>query len=314
MPGSPFVSYAQNREDVVLWRALGHIPEGRYVDVGANDPRVDSVTRAFYEAGWSGLTVEPVPALATAQRADRPRDTLLEVAMGDEIADAVTLHVIEGTGLSTLADDVSAAHAASGLVPVDVSVPATTLDVALSEAGFEGLDLHFVVIDVEGAEPAVLRGFDLARWRPWALVVEATAPRSVRATHEAWEPGVLAAGYEFCLFDGLSRFYVSPEHPELRDALSRPASPLDEYDTDVDRQRRETIARLEQENSNVTEELVRWRSRALTRWAERSDAPPAGRAEDQHRIATLEKELAATRATLSWRITAPLRAVRGLGR
>jgi hypothetical protein len=32
----PFISYAQNYEDVILWRALRHVEKGFYVDVGAS--------------------------------------------------------------------------------------------------------------------------------------------------------------------------------------------------------------------------------------------------------------------------------------
>ena len=55
-----FVSYAQNFEDVMLWRALREVTHGFYIDVGAADPDSDSVTRAFYDRGWSGINVEPV--------------------------------------------------------------------------------------------------------------------------------------------------------------------------------------------------------------------------------------------------------------
>ena len=34
----PFISFAQNLEDVVLHRALSEITHGFYVDVGANSP------------------------------------------------------------------------------------------------------------------------------------------------------------------------------------------------------------------------------------------------------------------------------------
>jgi hypothetical protein len=48
---SPFkpgiTSYAQNFEDVMLWRALGHIENGFYIDIGAFDPSVDSVGKGF---------------------------------------------------------------------------------------------------------------------------------------------------------------------------------------------------------------------------------------------------------------------------
>lgn len=59
-------TYAQNFEDVLLWRALRHVPEGRYVDVGAGHPELHSVTKLFYDAGWSGINIEPVPELAHA--------------------------------------------------------------------------------------------------------------------------------------------------------------------------------------------------------------------------------------------------------
>ena len=61
-----FVSYAQNFEDVLLWRALGHIKNGVYIDVGANSHVEQSVTKVFYDAGWSGINIEPLPSFVTA--------------------------------------------------------------------------------------------------------------------------------------------------------------------------------------------------------------------------------------------------------
>ena len=39
------ISYAQNFEDVVLNRVFHDVKDGRYIDVGAYDPVIDSVTR-----------------------------------------------------------------------------------------------------------------------------------------------------------------------------------------------------------------------------------------------------------------------------
>ena len=83
MPPEAFVSFAQNGEDIVLWRALRHIRTGVYVDVGAADPIDDSVTKAFYERGWRGVNVEPVPAYAELLRQDRPRDLTFAEAAGN---------------------------------------------------------------------------------------------------------------------------------------------------------------------------------------------------------------------------------------
>ncbi len=158
MTTEPFVSYAQNREDVVLRRALAGISEGRYIDVGANDPTVDSVTRAFYDAGWHGITVEPVPAFAAAQRTERPRDLLFQVAVTDVDGGEVVLHEFADTGLSTVVDEFADRHVAAGREATELPVPTRTLDSLLDEAGWQDQPIHFLVIDVEGAEGSVLRG------------------------------------------------------------------------------------------------------------------------------------------------------------
>ena len=107
-----FISYAQNYEDVILWRALRDVERGFYVDVGAADPEEWSVTRAFYDRGWSGINVEPLDEYFDRLTKDRPRDTNLKVAVGRE-AGLRTLHAIRGTGLSTL-DPQDRRAAASG--------------------------------------------------------------------------------------------------------------------------------------------------------------------------------------------------------
>ena len=78
----PIVSYSQNAEDVRLWRVFRNVENGFYVDVGAADPSVDSVTRLFYDHGWSGINIEPSPCFETLSVA-RPRDVNLRVAIGE---------------------------------------------------------------------------------------------------------------------------------------------------------------------------------------------------------------------------------------
>ena len=57
----PGRSYAQNAEDVRLWRVFSRKAHGFYVDVGAGDPALHSVTKLFYDGGWSGVNIEPGP-------------------------------------------------------------------------------------------------------------------------------------------------------------------------------------------------------------------------------------------------------------
>jgi FkbM family methyltransferase len=258
------VSHAQNGEDVVLWRALGHIHDGVYVDVGGFDPDDDSVTRLFYDRGWRGIDVEPVPAFADRFRARRPGNEVVQAVVTDEEVEEVVLHRVGSTGLSTLDDDVAARHTEAGLEYVDIRVRAQRLDHVLEASRLVDETIHFLKVDVEGAEDQVLRSLDLKRWRPWVLVVEATAPNSTESTHEAWEPLLLEAGYGFTLFDGLSRFYVADEHRELEADLSYPACVLDNYVT-------ATQVALERQVTELTEtgaEATKWRNRAVAYWAE----------------------------------------------
>ncbi|QIK75953.1 FkbM family methyltransferase [Nocardioides piscis] len=255
-----FVSYAQNREDVVLWRALQGIRNGRYVEIGANDPEQDSISKAFYDRGWSGLEVEPEPSFAQRYRAARPRDVVVQAAVTGT-GDQVVLHRIQGTGLSTTVDGFGAGHEEGGHHTEDITVRGARLDDLVAEHGFDTGDVHFCMIDVEGAEADVLSTVDLRVWRPWVLVIEATEPNSVRSTRDQWEEGVLAAGYQFCLFDGLSCFYVAEEHAAtLADRLSYAAAVSDHY---VDARHEDLTKRWEE----VAIELGEWRAKALTTWA-----------------------------------------------
>ena len=369
-----FVSYAQNYEDVVLWRAFKTIAHGSYVDVGAADPFDDSVTAAFYERGWSGLNVEPVPAFAAALRAARPRDLVVEQGVASAPGMAV-FHVVEGTGWSTFDPSMPTVAADHGYGSTEIEVALSTLDAVLGDAGYDGRPIHFLKIDVEGFEGEVLRGTNLAHWKPWVVVVEATAPGTTTQTHAEWEHLVVDAGYQFCLFDGLNRYYVHHEHADFVPMLSYPVSIFDQpfkrqsdaavetrlihslgeqdrlvgevrrHVTEIDRLAREVsrvaseadrlrarvehevelvdvlrheVAGIRAEARGLAGDNVRWRNDALIERV-RADDHAIGRVHAEHHFhaAThqsnnLQAELDAIHGTLSWRVTRPLRMIRGI--
>jgi FkbM family methyltransferase len=209
------ISYAQAREDVMLHRALRHVSHevGFYIDVGGFDPNYDSVTRHFYEHGWRGINVEPGERLFPGFVEHRSRDINLQVAVTDTPG-TVTFHEIDNGQLCTLEERFADRHVAAGMTKRSYDVPAMTLT-QICEQYVTG-DIHFLKIDVEGHEGAVLRGMDFNRFRPWILVIEATEPNNLSApTYEEWDDGVRDAGYEFVHTDVLNRYYVAREHPSL---------------------------------------------------------------------------------------------------
>jgi FkbM family methyltransferase len=226
-----FVSHAQNFEDVLLWRALKHVERGFYIDVGAQHPVVDSVSLAFYERGWRGVHVEPSPQYAAMLREARPGDTVLEAAVAAR-SGALTFYEIPDTGLGTADPDVAEQHRSAGFNVRERRVECATLAELLRP--FEGRDVHWMKIDVEGLEQQVIEGWDAGRIRPWIVIVEATRPLTEMQAHQMWEPMLLERGYHFAFFDGLNRFYVAEEHRELLASLNRPANVFDRFELSGD--------------------------------------------------------------------------------
>lgn len=220
-----FVSYAQNFEDVMLYRALKHIRHGFYVDVGAQHPLVDSVTKAFSIAGWRGINIEPVKHWYDMLEKDRPHDINLNVAVGG--SGSLQLFEVEGTGLSTTDSVLAERYRHEGRAVVERSVPAVTLDDIFDT---QHVDLvHFLKVDCEGAEELALASCSFERVRPWIVLVEATEPNSQVSTYEKW--GYLLTGKDYfrAYDDGLNLYFVAKEHEELLAAFSKPPNVFDDF-------------------------------------------------------------------------------------
>lgn len=224
----PRISYAQNGEDVVIWRGLGHLETGSYVDVGAADPELDSVTRLFYEHGWSGVTVEPVPQFAEALRHERPRDVTFDVAIGTT-ASRSTLFAVPDTGLSSLLPTAAESATAEGYTVQEVDVEMASLTSVIEQRFESDEEIHLLNISTEGTEAEVLRGMDFNRWKPWVIVVSATEPNGTADRRSQFDMLLTAHGYVPALFNGLKAFYVSPDHSELVEPLSLPPTAIDGF-------------------------------------------------------------------------------------
>ena len=220
------ISYAQNYEDVMLWRALSQVEGGFYIDVGANDPSADSVTRLFYDRGWRGINIEPLSLHVADLQRERTRDINLCCAVGAE-AGEIDLWESDVRGWATADQGAIDAHIVQGDTGHFTRVPVLTLSDICEEHAPS--DIHFLKIDVEGFEQAVLEGMDFERFRPWLLVIEATRPNSSEETHGQWEHLLTGARYSFVYADGLNRFYLTQEHAELADKFRYPPNVFDDF-------------------------------------------------------------------------------------
>lgn len=270
-----FISYAQNCEDVMLWRALRGVTPGYYIDIGANHPVLDSVTKSFYDRGWHGMNVEPIKSLYEQLVLERPNDINLCCAVSSTIG-RTAFYDVAGTGLSTIEPSVGEGHAGLGYDVRTYEVPVFTLTDLFDR--YNVTVVHFLKIDVEGAEKKVLEGMPFDRVMPWIIVVEGTRPNTQIPSYADWEPIITSCGYSFVYFDGCNRYYVSAAHLELALSFHAPPNAFDDYvnyrDWSAQQELRKDLAAVRKELSV-----------------------------NQMRVAKM-------RASWSWRLTKPLR---GLG-
>jgi FkbM family methyltransferase len=260
------LTYAQNFEDVILERLFKEVDKGFYVDVGAWDPTMHSVTRHFYDRGWSGVNLEPIASRIGAFEAERQRDLNLLRAVGPQHGIMTFYEAEEESYLSTLSPEVAAEMRERGLAISEHQIEVTTLDDVFDR--YCNCTVEFLKIDVEGFEGEVLKGLNLKRHRPRALVIESTQPATVPAAWErpeeigtwaSWEPEVLNSGYILAYFDGLNRFYLRQEDAGLSKRLIVPVGLYDNIEYPAIVQLRATVEDLSRdraEKQRVIDRLV----------------------------------------------------------
>lgn len=308
-----FISYAQNFEDVMLWRALQQVDQGFYIDVGANDPVVDSVTKALYDRGWHGVNLEPVPRYYHDLARQRPNDINLQQAAG-AAPGSFTLYEVETVrGWGTLDANMAEQYRRQGYSVLEIPVFVTTLS-DICQRYVTG-EIHVLKIDVEGVEEQVLRGMDFSRWHPWIVIAESRVPTEQGPITADWEPLLLEQGYTFAYFDGVNSFYLADEHKaELQQAFSAPPNALDDFvrhsEWQAGRYAEELEVKIRQEQQAL-QQLRQHCSELEQHWTQHCDRLEQHCAGLTKHCAGLEQQIAALYASSSWKITAPLRKVLG---
>jgi FkbM family methyltransferase len=146
---------------------------GVFVDVGANHYRATSKT--YYlenKLGWSGLAIEPQREFAAEYAKYRPQTKFFPLFVSDVSNATAKLYL---TKKSTMVASSDAAFVRQFGNPDEVrDVPTITLTDLLDNEGLRQID--FLSMDIELHEPRALRGFDIARFKPSLVCIEALLP------------------------------------------------------------------------------------------------------------------------------------------
>jgi len=164
--------YSENGEE---WLARDFFRDRRggfFVDIGASDYQKNSNTYFLDERlGWSGIAVDALAQFAPDYEKFRPRTRFFAFFVSDRSDAQATLYLHERNTLVSSLDKSFTEQ--WGANPKAVQVPTITLNDLLQSQHVQRID--FMSIDIELAEPKALAGFDIARFRPALVCVEAHA-------------------------------------------------------------------------------------------------------------------------------------------
>lgn len=52
------ISYSQSGQDTFAWEASGRKMNGKFLDIGCNDPKINNNTYALEQLGWKGVCID----------------------------------------------------------------------------------------------------------------------------------------------------------------------------------------------------------------------------------------------------------------
>jgi FkbM family methyltransferase len=143
--------------------------EGVFLDVGAS--HYQEFNNTYYletVLGWSGVAIDALREFAEGYKVHRPKTRFVAMFASDIPDSKVQFFVPENHQLSS---SDSAFTMRGGGASKAREVPTTTLNAVLDQARIRKID--FLSMDIELAEPKALAGFDIARFKPDFVCIEA---------------------------------------------------------------------------------------------------------------------------------------------
>ena len=147
----------------VTGRVFPGVRNGYFLDVGSGDGFVNSNTWALEQRGWKGICVDPFPTNMTGRTCQMFRDAVdaeggkkVQFAMAGDVG-GITEHLDRWKDLT------------KGAKTVELTT--TTLRDILQRAHAPSF-IHFMSLDIEGAELEALKGFPFDQYRLGSLAIE----------------------------------------------------------------------------------------------------------------------------------------------
>ena len=147
----------------VLERVFPGVTDGYFVDVGSGHGTIGSNSLGLEMRGWTGACVDPFPIYMDGRTCRVFKEVVFSRA-------GLVMSFATAGGLGGLSDTLGKWNEKAAQAPT-VNLTTSTLDDLLARAGAPAF-IHFISMDIEGAELEALRAFPFDRYRVGAWAIE----------------------------------------------------------------------------------------------------------------------------------------------
>ena len=139
------------------------VTDGYFLDIGSGHGRIGSNTLALEARGWKGICVDPFPTAMEGRTCQMMKEVVFS-----EAGKVVQFHPHEGLG--GIADTLGRWKDQAKEAPPVELITVTTGE--LLERGHAPPFIHFLSLDIEGAELEALRSIPFDKYRFGAMAIE----------------------------------------------------------------------------------------------------------------------------------------------
>jgi FkbM family methyltransferase len=147
----------------VLFKVFPGVRDGYFIDVGAADGTIESNTKALEERGWTGLCIDPFPTNMQGRGC-----TVVKNVVSSASGQTIRFH--QSGLLGGIADTLGKWKDLAAQAPA-VEFTTVTLTEILERNRAPSF-IHFMSLDIEGAELEALRGLAFDKYRFGAMAIE----------------------------------------------------------------------------------------------------------------------------------------------
>ena len=162
--------FSERNEEIIIRHFFKDRRGGFFLDVGAYHYRNGSNTYYLEKyLNWKGIAIDANGEFGQGYRQNRPRTMFYNFFVSDKSDEKAEFYIVRDPGHLTKSTAVP--EFVKGRKTEEVKVPTITLNDLLAKLGVQ--KINFLNIDIELWEPHALAGFDIEKYRPDLVCIEA---------------------------------------------------------------------------------------------------------------------------------------------